>query len=150
MSKTKQWAPYVAVILLMFFENINPAAAQLTRGFVSGIVTDTTNGVMAGVQITLTSKATSITRSTLTNETGFYRFAGVEPAEYSLEFKIAGFETHRIESLTVNAAQEVVINQVLNVSSVAGEVSVEATGIALDKTMSSIERTFSAQTVADM
>src|SRR5690242_4812774 len=125
MSKTKQWRLYVTVLILMFAGNISSAAAQLTRGFVSGIVMDTTNGVMPGVQVTLTNKATSITRSTLTNEVGFYRFAGMEPAEYSLEFKIAGFETHRVESLTVSTAQEIVINQILNVGSVSGEVSIK-------------------------
>jgi outer membrane receptor protein involved in Fe transport len=134
----------------MFFWHINPAVAQLTRGFVSGIVTDTMNGVMAGVQVTLTNKGTSITRGTLTNEVGFYRFAAVEPGEYSLEFKIAGFQTHRIDSLTVSTAQEVVINQILNVSNLTEEVSIETTGVALDKTTAAIERTFSAQTVTEM
>src|SRR5438876_4763099 len=115
MSKPKHLAPYVALFLLMLLGNVSPAAAQLTRGYVSGIVTDTTNGIVAGVQVTLTNKATNISRSTVTNEVGLYRFAAVEPAEYSLEFKIAGFQTHRVESIIVNTAQEVVINHILEV-----------------------------------
>src|SRR5438128_1134108 len=151
MSKTIQLSACLAVIVLLFLGNFNPAGAQLTRGFISGTVTDTTNAIIAGVQVTSTNKATNISRNTLTNEVGFYRFAAVEPAEYSLEFRIAGFETHRVESVVVNTAQEVVINQTLGVSNVSAEISVlETPGVSLDKTMATIERTFSAQTVTQM
>src|SRR5207249_817675 len=151
MSRTNRLSACLAVVVLLLLGNFNPAAAQLTRGFISGTISDTTNAVMAGVQVTLTSKTTNISRNTLTNDVGFYRFAAVEPGEYSLEFKSAGFETHRIESVGVNTAQEVVINQILGVSNVSAEISVlETPGVTLDKTMATIERTFSAQTVAEM
>src|SRR5439155_4512948 len=106
--------------------------AQLIRGFVSGTVTDATNAIIAGVRVTITNKATNISRDTMTNDAGFYRFVAVEPADYSVGFSLAGFETRKIDSITVKTAQEIVINQTLSVSGSTTEVSVvETPGVEL-------------------
>src|SRR2546425_8478788 len=86
---------------------------QLTRGFVSGSVTDSANAVIPAVQIVLTNKQTNIPRETVTNDLGFYRFVAIEPGNYTLEFRKSGFETHKVDNVTVKTAQEVVINQTL-------------------------------------
>jgi hypothetical protein len=108
--------------------------------------------MVPGVQVTITNKATNITHETLTNEVGFYRFVAVEPGDYSVEFQFAGFETKKVETVSVKTAQEVVINQTLQVSSVAASVSVvaEAPGAELEKTMATVERTFSQRVVQDL
>jgi len=127
------------------------AEAQLVRGFVSGTVTDATNSVVPGVQVTITSMATNISRETLTNNLGFYRFAAVEPGDYSVEFKLAGFETHKIPSITVRTAKEVVINRTLKLSAATTEISVMDTpGVELEKTIPTVERTFSEQIVDEL
>ncbi|MDQ3254508.1 MAG: carboxypeptidase-like regulatory domain-containing protein, partial [Acidobacteriota bacterium] len=54
------------------------AAAQTSRGTVSGVVTDTAGAVVPGASVTLTSDATNQARTTVSNEEGFYRFDAVE------------------------------------------------------------------------
>ena len=73
-------------VFVMVVGMMHVAEAQLVRGFISGTVTDETNAVIPGVEVKITSKATNISREGLTNETGFYRFAAVEPGDYSVEF----------------------------------------------------------------
>src|SRR5215467_12252495 len=107
--------PLLAILLPV------PASAQLTRGFVSGTISDASGAVLGGVLVTLTKKDTNITRDTITNGTGFYRFAGVEPGEYTIEFLLAGFETRRVETVSVSTAQEVTVNQALNVGGITSE-----------------------------
>jgi protocatechuate 3,4-dioxygenase beta subunit len=52
---------------------------QTSRGTVSGTVTDPTGAVIAGADVTLTSAATKLNRTTKTNGEGLYRFEAVDP-----------------------------------------------------------------------
>src|SRR6267378_7783611 len=150
MLNIREWKLF-AVLALTLLCAPQIAEAQLVRGFVSGTVTDTTNAILAGVQVTLTNKGTNISRDSVTNDVGFYRFAAVEPGEYSIEFKLGGFESHKVKSIIVNTAQEVVVNQSLAPGGVTTEVSiVETPGVTLDKTMATIERTFPGRVVTEL
>jgi hypothetical protein len=142
----------VRLVCLLFALIFNAlvAKAQLTRGFVSGTVTDGSGPVLAGVEVTITNTATNISRTTTTNDLGFFRFAAVEPGEYSAKFNLTGFDTFRIDQITVNTAQEVTVNQTLTLSRVSSEISVtEVPGIDLAKTSATIERTFPGRLVED-
>lgn len=139
------------LLLLLWFLMTAPARAQLTRGFVSGTVTDATGAIIPNVDVTILNKATNIPRAALTNEVGFYRFAAVEPGEYSVDFKLAGFNGVKVETITVNTAQEVVVDEVLSVGGVDSAITVEeAPGAALAKTTATVERTFSGRVVAEL
>src|SRR5262245_4140469 len=99
------------LFIVMFWAMPSHSYAQLIRGFISGTVTDATTAVIAGVHVTMANVDTNISRQTLTNEFGFYRFAAVDPGNYSLEFQAPGFENHRVTGVTVSTAEEVLINQ---------------------------------------
>src|SRR5262245_18628587 len=125
--------------------------AQLIRGFVSGTVTDSANAVIPAVQITLTNTSTNVSRYSVTDNSGFYRFAGLDPGEYSIEFKLPGFETRKITNLSLKTAQEVVIDQILSVGAVSTDVSVLATpGVELNKKTATVERTFSDRVIEEL
>src|SRR5207245_1209350 len=79
------------LLVCAMFSIVHPAGAQLTRGFVSGTLTDASKAIVAGVNVTITNKATNISRETVSNDVGFYRFAAVEPGDYTVEFKLPGF-----------------------------------------------------------
>src|SRR5262245_61939623 len=124
---------------------------QLIRGFVSGTVTDAGEAVIPGVQITLTNTSTNVMRTAETNASGSYRFVAVDPGEYSIEFKLQGFETRKIGNVIVRTAQEVVLDQVLRVGAVETELSViETPGVDLNKKTATIDRTFSERVVVEL
>jgi hypothetical protein len=138
-------------VLLVILCTTQSGQAQLIRGFISGTITDSSNAVIPGVQITITNTATNISRQTTTNELGFYRFVALEPGTYSVEFKASGFENRRVPAVSVSTTQEVVINQTLNVSAAATEVSViDTPGTELEKTSPTIERTLSDRVVSEL
>ncbi|MGH9428651.1 MAG: carboxypeptidase-like regulatory domain-containing protein, partial [Terriglobia bacterium] len=87
--------------------------AQLTRGYISGTVSDPSGAVIAGAKVTVTNKATNIQRESSTNELGVYRFVALEPGTYAVAFSAQGFETRKVENIQVGSHQEVVINQAL-------------------------------------
>ncbi len=151
MLKIHQRSAGGALLILVLVLGAHPLHAQLTRGFVSGTVTDTSNAILAGVQVTLTNLGTGIERQMVTSDIGLYRFVAVEPGDYSLSFSLAGFGTRKVENFSVQTAQEVVINQTLAVGGVTAEIAVtETPGVDLAKTMATIQRTFTERLVDDL
>ena len=55
-----------------------PAVAQ-TLGTISGEVKDSSGGVIPGVSVTVVSKATNATRTTVTNAVGLFDFPALQP-----------------------------------------------------------------------
>ena len=67
-----------------------PAQAQVTS--VTGKVTDSAGGVVAGATVTVTS-STGASRSDLTNEIGVYQFLQLAPGMYQIKAELQGFKT---------------------------------------------------------
>src|SRR2546425_12680770 len=108
MLNIREWKLF-AVLALTLVCAPQIAEAQLVRGFVSGTVTDTTNAILAGVQVTLTNKGTNISRDSVTNDVGFYRFAAVETGEYSIEVQRGGLVSQQVEESNVKTYQRVIV-----------------------------------------
>jgi hypothetical protein len=87
------------------------ALAQTSRGTVAGTVTDPNNAVIAGANVTLTNTETGVSRTTVTNEEGLYRFDAVDLGTYSVKFNATNF------SEVTKTGVEVRANQVSDVGS---------------------------------
>jgi len=126
--------------------------AQLTRGFISGTVQDSSGGSIEAVTVTITNLDTNIKRDTTTNSAGVYRFVGVEPGEYSVAFSKSGFESKGLGRISVGTTQEVVVNNTLAIAAMATEVEVKdaPAGVELAKSSATIERTFRAERVESL
>ncbi|MBI4873596.1 MAG: carboxypeptidase regulatory-like domain-containing protein, partial [Acidobacteria bacterium] len=122
---------------------LSSAHAQLTRGFVSGIVRDAGGAAVEGAAVEIANLATGLVRRTHTNAAGVYRLAGVEPGAYSAEYARPGFQSRRISHLTVATAREVVLNQVLRIASAtsATEDAEAPPGAELAKSAATLDRT---------
>src|SRR5215470_14736619 len=90
---------------LMFFSLSFATLAQTSRGTVSGTVTDSTGAVISGAAVTLTNTATTVSRSTVTNSEGIYRFDAVDLGNYTIKFTASGFGDVVKSNLAVSANQ---------------------------------------------
>src|SRR5579871_2412575 len=122
MMKCK-WLVRLVLIALTLTGTVYPAFSQLVRGAISGVVSDPSGAVLPGVQVIITNKETNISRDTTTNERGFYRFAALEPADYTVQFQLSGFEARKVDTVSITTAQEATINQTLMVGGVTAEIS---------------------------
>src|SRR5579863_701068 len=64
---------------------------QVATGNIVGRVTDPTEAVIAGVQVTAFDPAKGQTFRTVTDQEGIYRFFYLAPATYTLSFSHPGF-----------------------------------------------------------
>lgn len=67
------------------------AIAQTSKGTVSGTVTDQNGAVITGATVVLTGTQTNVSRTTTTNNDGFYRFDAVDLGTYEIKFNASGF-----------------------------------------------------------
>src|SRR5262249_2305897 len=77
--------------------------AQTSRGTVSGTITDPAGAVISGASIVLTNTATSVSRSTVANSEGFYRFDAVDLGTYTVKVTASGFGTLTKSNIVVSA-----------------------------------------------
>ncbi len=79
--------------------------AQTSRGIVSGIVKDQNGAVVPGAEVTLTNLETTVGRSVVTNDDGFYRFDAVDLGTYSVRIAATNFGAATKTGIVVNANQ---------------------------------------------
>jgi hypothetical protein len=108
------------------------ALAHAQDADILGIVTDSSNAVLSGVTITTRNVETGLTRSTTTDDQGWYRIVALPVGRYELTAELSGF--HRVvrrgTTLTVDA--RVNENFALRLASV--EETVRVTGGITDPT----------------
>src|SRR5262245_41577522 len=89
-----------AMLFLAFA--VNAFAQGAGNSTVTGTVTDNT-GVVPGAMVTLTEEATKVVRTTPSNETGVFRFAGLRPGQYSIKVELQGFKPVTVDTFLVDA-----------------------------------------------
>ncbi len=81
-------------------------------------------GVVPGVAVTLTNKSTNLKRSTVTNDSGEYVFAAVEPGTYALKATLQGFKTIEQDGLRIGTQQFLVVDLAMEVGTLTESVTV--------------------------
>src|SRR5262245_34367124 len=78
----------ISIYCLAFGANVFAQGAG--NSTITGTVVDNA-GVVPGATVTLKEIATSVVRTTSSNETGGFRFAALPPGHYSLKVELQGF-----------------------------------------------------------
>jgi hypothetical protein len=103
-----------------------PAFAQIGSG-ISGVVRDSSGGVLPGVSVEAASPALiEGSRSTVTNSNGQYQIIDLRPGDYTVTFTLTGFKTVRREGIRLAAAFTASVNSELQVGQL--EESITVTG----------------------
>src|ERR1035441_4158701 len=77
--------------------------AQVSRGSITGIVTEPTGAGIPGVGITITNIEPGVTNKVKTNESGMYTVPLLEGANYRLSAEKAGFKRYEQTGILVQA-----------------------------------------------
>src|SRR5271156_2271721 len=88
-----------------------PAAAQSTyTAQLSGVVTDSSGGVVPHAQISLTDDTTGIAANAQTDERGFYVFTGVRPATYTIRAEAKNFAVQERKDVVLAVSQRATLD----------------------------------------
>lgn len=100
LKKTITWSmPVIAAVIMVLGISL-PIAAQVTRGSVSGMVTDSTGAVVSGATITITETDTGVSTTATSGSGGLFLFLEVLPGPYTLTAEARGFK--KLEKTNLN------------------------------------------------
>jgi trimeric autotransporter adhesin len=125
------------------------AAAQQFTGGVRGSVSDA-NGVIPGVNVTLTNEATNVSRETVTNDVGQYNFPAVAPGTYTLRAQLTGYKRYESKGLAVGTQQFITIDVRLEVGAIEESITVTGQSPLIDTSSASTGGTLDRQTLESL
>src|ERR1700704_6492314 len=88
--------------------------AQVFNATLSGAVSDPSGALIPGVEIAATHTGTGIVSMVVTNESGTYRFASLQPGPYQVSASLPGFQPQAFQ-VTLGTGQQIRQNFTLRV-----------------------------------
>ncbi|HEY2382778.1 MAG TPA: TonB-dependent receptor [Terriglobia bacterium] len=119
---------FVSAGLLFFFL---AGANAFGQSRISGTVNDASGALIPGVSITATNIETGVMTTVISNETGAYSFASLQPGTYKLVSELPGFQGQSYDNVALGQSDQLRFNFKLTVSAVAQSVEVTVDAQAL-------------------
>ncbi|HWG17190.1 MAG TPA: carboxypeptidase regulatory-like domain-containing protein [Acidobacteriaceae bacterium] len=127
------------------------AGAQIAgTGSVQGTVTDTTGAAVGGANVTLTNDATQVQHTATTDKQGLYSFPNINVGTYTLMVADQGFKTYTQHNVVLEVGSSLGLNVPLTVGSTTEEVTVSASGLALQTEDASFKQTIDERTLTEL
>jgi len=113
----------ICVFLVCFTLSLTAVHAQYRAG-IQGVILDSQGAVVDSATVTLTSKETSVAKTSTSDANGVYNFTSLAPGHYSLTVEKTGFKKQVLEDVIVNAEQTQSVNVTLQIGEVNESVTV--------------------------
>jgi Carboxypeptidase regulatory-like domain/TonB dependent receptor/TonB-dependent Receptor Plug Domain len=121
----------IVLATAVLFMNTVGAWAQVDRATISGIVKDSSGGIIPGATVVATNLATGVGSQQQTTETGSYQIVNLIPGRYRIEVELSGFKKNS-QVVTLEVGQRARIDVELEVGSLAETVTVAETAQLLN------------------
>ena len=123
-----------------------PAYAQgggaSSTGTIQGRVTDAQGAVLPGVTVTATSPSALGAQTTVTSETGNYRFPAIPPGTYSVTYELTGFNIVKREGIQIALGFTANVNVELALATLQETVTVTGESPIIDTTATRVVQNF--------
>jgi outer membrane receptor protein involved in Fe transport len=127
-----------------------PAAAQVLYGSLVGTVTDATDAVVPKATVTITNKATGVSRETTSDEAGRYALLSALAGSYDLKVAASGFKTLTRTDVTVTINTVSRLDLRLEVGTLTEQVTVQASAALLQADKSDVRHEITGQAMTNM
>ncbi len=115
-----------ALLLITVLANVSLLVAQSSQGRILGTVADQTGAVVSGATVTITNRATGVTRTVVTSGAGDYAVPALDPGTYSVSAEAAGFKKADRSSVMLDVSRDARVD--LKLQPGAASETVEVTG----------------------
>ena len=120
--------------------------AQTPTGIISGTVTDASGAVIPGATVTITNKATSVTRTVKASPEGAYSAPSLEPGVYQVRVEVQGFRTV-VRDATVEVGATTTADVRMEVGQSTDVVSVEAAAAQVEYERNAVDGVITRQQI---
>ncbi len=120
---------FLVALALLILSAMN-LPAQFTSATLTGVVNDPSGAVVPQAKVTLVNEKTGDTRETVTNNDGYYTFAGMSVGDltYKLTVEAKGFVTYDAPGIVLLGGEKRNVNIVLKVGNASEKI--EVVGVA--------------------
>ncbi|HKV26593.1 MAG TPA: carboxypeptidase regulatory-like domain-containing protein [Candidatus Acidoferrum sp.] len=99
--------------------------SQAVNGNIVGTIMDSSGAVVSGATVTITETRENVSRSTTSNESGFYSFPDVSPGVYKVKAEKAGFKNVVRDEVQLSVSNTAHVDLTLQPGSVNETINVE-------------------------
>ena len=138
----------VSVFVLLLVSST--AWAQVTRGRISGTVSDETGALIPGVEVTVNNLDTGGTRTVLTGDEGRYVAPGLALGNYEVEAALAGFQTAVRSGILLTIGRAIVVDMTLRIGEITERVTVTGEAPLVETTQSVLGDLVDDKTIRDL
>ena len=127
-----------------------PALYAQVAGSISGYVRDPTGAAVPGATITIVSTEQTLTRTTVSDPTGFYNLLAVPSGRYDVTTQADGFERQLQSGVRLTLGESLRLDATLKVGSVQSEVTVASTATLVNTTSQTLSGLVDDRRVQDL
>ena len=143
----RHWLTGLAVLVLSL-ALASSAVAQNAQ--ITGMVKDSSGGVIPGATVTARNVETGLTRIAVTDGAGEFRLPSLPPGRYSVATELSGFSTETRPDITLIIDQTAMINFALKPASLSETITVTGESPIVDVTRSDVSTAVSTQQIQDL
>ncbi|MCU1321092.1 MAG: Cna domain protein [Acidobacteriaceae bacterium] len=140
---------FSAIFVLLFCITFR-ANAQAYLGSIKGEVTDPGGAKVPGAMVVAEEASTHFKTSGVSNGSGAYTFAALNPGTYKVSVTAASFKTENRQDVVLTAGQAQVVDFQLSSGAVTETVEVQASNNLLDAGSANLATTLSTKEVTDL
>src|SRR3982750_2240404 len=101
-------------------------------GTIEGIVSDPTGAVLPGVTIVVKNSETGLTRDLVSDESGRYRAAALQPGTYEVAATLSGFQNLTLGNIAVQVGQSIPVDVKMKPAGVSEVITVTGESPIID------------------
>jgi len=139
----------ISLSVLLVFVVCLASFAQAPTGIITGTVTDETGAVIPNVTVTITNKATSVSRTAQTNAEGLYSAPALLAGDYEVRAEAPGFRTLQRDA-NVQAGGTTTVNLPMTLGGTKEVVTVEAATAQVNYESHTIQGVVGRQDIQDL
>lgn len=112
-----------------------PASLHAQSSYTSqltGVVSDSSGGIVPGAKVILTDEATGVAQTSTTDSHGNYVFTGIRPATYSIRVEATNLRPEEHKGLALAVSQQATVNFALSPGTLTESVTVSSQAPLLD------------------
>src|SRR5580692_11804500 len=123
--------------------------AQAPTGTITGIVNDESGAVIPNANVTITNRATGISRAATTNSEGLYSAPALAAGDYEVRVEAGGFKTS-VRQATVEVGSNTQVNMPMALGGTKEVVTVEAATASVNYDTHNVEGVIERASIADL
>ncbi|HYV28204.1 MAG TPA: carboxypeptidase-like regulatory domain-containing protein, partial [Candidatus Eisenbacteria bacterium] len=141
---------FLLAICFLSFAALSAFAQSQTTGRIAGTVRDEKGAVIAGAEVTATSKTIGDARTAITDGEGNYILPLLPPGVYQVTIKANGFKKTSSDGVRVAITETITLNADLAVGGAEETVNITAAGTLVQSDGAQLGRVVDSRTVAEL